>query len=140
MRTAIALVVIGLAVTGCGSSNDDPTAAPVSSATSSGPKSYSTVASLKDAAVAAGLPCPVWNQDDVVVAAAESGTCGEDTVLSTYATADDLQTAIGNLRGMNDLMKANKLEPVPLLIGANWIINAPDAASLTGALGGTIER
>jgi hypothetical protein len=143
MKTMAVIAIVGLAVTGCSSSKDNKatTAAPVSSTTtSSGPKSFSTVASLKDAAVAAGLACPTWTQDNVVESAAESGTCSDDTVLSTYATTADLQSALDTLRSINQLMREKKLEPTPLLIGTNWIINAPSAASLTAALGGTIER
>lgn len=141
MKTAIAVIAtIGLSMTGCSSSKDEPTAAPVSSTTSSGPQSFSTVAALKDAAVAAGLACPSWKQDNLVAAAAESGSCSEETVLSTYATDADLQGALETMRGLNELMVENKLVPTPLLIGPNWIINAPSAPDLTGGLGGTIER
>lgn len=144
MKTAgvVMALLLGLALAGCGS-DDEPEAATApssSSPTSQGPKTFSSVGELKDAAVAAGLACPSWKQDNVVQAAAESGTCSDETVLSTYATDADLQTAIGNLRDINELMKEQKLEPTPILIGPNWIINAPDAPSLTGALGGTVDR
>ncbi|TDX03986.1 hypothetical protein [Kribbella sp. VKM Ac-2566] len=145
MRRAIgAALLLALTITGCGA--DKPAAqapAATPSATATTPPTaqrYQTVEALRDAAVAAGMLCPTWVQDNVVVAAAESGTCSEDSVLSTYATAADLQLALENLQGMNELAKENKIPVDPQLIGANWIINAPGADKLAPKLGGTVER
>lgn len=90
--------------------------------------------------MSAGLPCPAWEQDNVVKFAAESGNCSDDAVLSTYATDADLQEAVETMRGMNEMLTQNGIEATPLLIGANWIINAPAADKLAPRLGGTVER
>ncbi|MFC6160573.1 hypothetical protein [Kribbella jiaozuonensis] len=144
MRFITGTAVLALIITGCGSTppaaNETP--ATTSAASSSPPSAqrYQTVAALKDAAVAAGLPCSTWTQDNVVQTAAESGNCTEDTVLSTYATDGDLQSAIDTLRDLNELMTEQKLTPDPILIGPNWIINGPTADNVAVQLGGTVER
>jgi hypothetical protein len=86
-----------------------------------------------------GLPCSTWVQDNVVQSAAESGNCAEDTVLSTYATDDYLQTAIDTLRALDALMTEQKLKPDPRLIGPNWIINGPTAGRFADRSGGTVK-
>ncbi|WP_432888596.1 hypothetical protein ACQPYH_08035 [Kribbella sp. CA-245084] len=133
--------VLALIVTGCGTKQAAVSEAP--SATATSPPSaqrFQTVVALKDAAVAAGLPCSTWVQDNMVQSAAESGNCAEDTVLSTYATDDDLQTAIDTLRALDELMTEQKLKPDPRLIGPNWIINGPMADRFAVQLGGTVDR
>ncbi|MDX3006755.1 hypothetical protein PWY87_34125 [Kribbella solani] len=146
----IAIIAAFLLLAGCGGSNQTadtklPSAPTTSTAapTLTAPpvaQRYPTVEALKDAALAAGLSCPSWVQDNVVQAAAESGTCSDDTVLSTYATDADLQFALENLQGMNEMMKEKNVPVGPQLIGANWIINAPGADGLASKLGGTVER
>lgn len=86
------------------------------------------------------MTCPAWTQDNVVIDAAESGHCSDDNVFTTYITDADLQAAVENARGLNELMKENKIEPAPNLIGPNWIINAPGADKLAVKLGGTVQR
>jgi hypothetical protein len=152
MRVATGAALVALCgVAGCGGEQQGPPApGPAAAAASTtttvsanepqGPREYATVAALKDAAVAAGMACPTWKQDDVVEVAAESGTCSDSTVLSTYATTADLQTAVENMRGMKKMLNDNGIEPTPLLIGPNWIINAAEAPTLVDGLGGTVER
>jgi hypothetical protein len=62
------------------------------------------------------------------------------TLLSAYATDDDLQTAIDTLRDLNELTTEQKLKPDPILIGPNWIINGPTADKVAAKLGGTVDR
>jgi hypothetical protein len=136
-----AAVLLALTITGCG--GDQPAATVTSSATVTMPPTaqrYPTVEALKDAAVAAGLPCSGWVQDNVVTEAAESGHCTDADVLTTYTTDADLQAAVENARSMNEMLKENKVETTPMLIGPNWIINAPTADKLAPKLGGTVQR
>jgi hypothetical protein len=59
---------------------------------------YENATDLTDAAVAAGLPCTAWMQDDLVEHAAQSGTCSDSSVLSIYVTEEDQTAALTNLR------------------------------------------
>src|SRR4051794_40526278 len=99
MRLLATIIAAVLPLGGCGT-DDKQTAESMPAPTSpAGPPTvqrYQSVEALKDAAVAAGLPCPAWVQDNAVEAAAESGTCSDDSVLSTYATDADLQFALEN--------------------------------------------
>lgn len=94
---------------------------------------YQTVAELKDAAVAAGLPCTAWVQDNLVEYAAGSGTCSESSVLSIFASEDDQMAAIANIRE-----RAEGQGPVAVLLGANWLIVAPEVVHLAGKVGGVV--
>jgi hypothetical protein len=144
MRTIIGVaLLVALTVTGCGldkgtgapDSTPTPTATPPPTA-----QPYQTVEALKDAAVAAGMTCANWVQDNVVKEAAESGHCSDEDVFTTYTTDADLQAAVENARGMSEMLRENKIEPSPNLVGVNWIINAPGADKLAPKLGGTVQR
>ena len=142
MKTFVLAAAAALVLAGC-SSHNQPQAAP--SPTPTGPpvaQRYGTVVALKDAAVQAGFTCPKWVQDNVVQDSAESGHCADDDVFSTYATSADLQTGADNIKGMNQMMRDNHLDPGVVLVGPNWIINAPDpdVTRLVKKLGGTVER
>jgi hypothetical protein len=121
-----------------------PASVSQSSATSAaGPvqaRSFSTVAELRDMAVAAGLPCPSWKQDNKVSAAAQSGDCSAASVLSTYTTDISLQRGIDNLESMNQMMKQAKMKPTAFLVGPNWIINWPKVPTLVSDMGGTVQH
>ncbi|MFG1820720.1 hypothetical protein ACGFIF_43680 [Kribbella sp. NPDC049174] len=143
MRLLATIIAAVLLLAGCGTDDKqtaESTPAPTSPAGPPTAEKYQTVEALKDAAVGFGLSCPSWVQDNAVQAAAESGTCSDDSVLSTYATDADLQFALENLQGMNEMAKENNVPVDPQLIGPNWIINAPGADKLAGKLGGTVER
>lgn len=99
---------------------------------------FRSIGDLKDAAVAAGLPCTVWTQDNAVELAVESGTCSDDSVLSIYASEADQITAISNQRRFAEMMVQHGLPAVPLLVGPNWLISAPEAPELAEALGGVV--
>jgi hypothetical protein len=144
----IATSAVVLLLAGCGASNADQagesSAAPATpTATVTTPPTaqrYPTVEALKDAAEAAGLPCSGWVQDNIVTDAAESGHCTDEDVFTTYITDADLQAAVENARGMNELLREKKIDPGPTLIGPNWMINAPTADKLAEKLGGTVQR
>lgn len=95
---------------------------------------------LRDAAVDAGLPCPHWQQTDVVSLAAESGNCSSTSVLSTYATERNLQRQVDTYQSLNDMFEEQKLETDPILVGPNWIVASPKAPLLAKSMGGTIQR
>jgi len=92
------------------------------------------VTELRDAAVAAGYPCPSWVQTNKVEAAAESGNCSDADVFSTYATPGQLEDAVTRLKAMNGVFKS------VVLVGENWIINSDNARDLRSKMGGTILR
>jgi hypothetical protein len=94
---------------------------------------YENVTDLKDAAVASGLPCTAWIQHDLVEHAAQSGTCSDSSVLSIYVTEEDQTAALTNLR-----RQAEGHETVALLIGANWLIVAPEVVHLAAKIGGVV--
>jgi hypothetical protein len=119
--------VLLLALTGC-SSAAQPSPTPTEPA---GPATYSSVVELKDAYVAAGGDCDEWAQTNRVTVAAQSGDCDGNTVLSTYASESDRETAVANLKMLNP-------DNYSLLSGPNWIINSPDVADVSDALGGVL--
>ena len=88
---------------------------------------------LRDAYVAAGGECDDWAQTNVVKLAAESGTCGDDMVLSTFANESDRDSTVSTLKELMELIGG-----VKLLVGPNWIINSDEAPRLQPKLGGTI--
>lgn len=141
MKRTTAMAFSGLVLAGC-SGATDAAKPPATSSTMKAPasstpapvvaQSYSTVVELKDAAIAAGLPCPRWRQTNVVTLAAESGTCSSDSVLSTYATSAALQRSL-------DAFLSFPIKSV-ILVGPNWIINAEQAPTLAAAMGGTVNH
>lgn len=105
-----------------------------------GTMTYQTVADLKDAAVAAGLPCTVWIHDDVASRCLESGTCSDSSMLSIYASEEDQLAAIGDIRQLAEDTARTGREPVYVLSGANWLIVAPEVEvlHLAGRIGGQV--
>lgn len=85
MRFITETAVLAQIITGCGSTSpaadETPATTSAASASLASAQRYQTVAALKDAAVAAGLPCSAWTQGNVARTAAESGNCAEGTVL-----------------------------------------------------------
>lgn len=101
-------------------------------------ETYGSLAELRAAAVAAGLPCPKWVGDNALALAAESGNCSDESVLSTYASHTDLQDQLEQEKENNKLSLALDLETSPILVGPNWLIKASDAAVLKKAMGGVL--
>ncbi len=123
MRAVVLVFSIALTVSLAGCSSARP----------SDGGNFGSVAELKAAYESAGGECSDWTQGNKVTAAAESGECDSDTVLSTYASDGDKQTAVANLKSLSDLIGG-----VTFLVGGNWIINDSDAANLQKKLGGTV--
>lgn len=97
---------------------------------------YSTVADLKDAYVAAGGDCPSFSQGNEVKLAAESGECGTNTVLSTYVSNSDVSQVIQNAKTFWE--KLDLTDDSTWLVGQNWIINSHQSADVRGKLGGKL--
>lgn len=126
---------------GCGGSPDAvapvtlPTQPAPGTTAPSGPvvvQSYSTVVELKDAAVAAGHGLPKLAANKPSDDSFGVRHVLRQTVLSTYATPSQLQHAL-------HLFLSFPISSV-LLVGPNWIINAPEAAQLAARMGGTVNR
>lgn len=100
--------------------------------------SVSSVTELRDALVAAGYECPNWDQSNVVDLAAESGSCSDSDVLSTFASPGNLQDQLDTSRGMDQMSIDAGLKPDPSLVGPNWIFRSPDAGAYADELGGTV--
>lgn len=101
----------------------------------------SSVVAVKDAAVAAGFPCPRWVQDNVVKHADQSGHCSSSDVFVWYASdarfAKGHEQMVANQRMIEEVLH----HPAePLLVGPNWMITSQDVLGIQHALGGTIER
>lgn len=146
MKMPMLVLIVLAALVGCGGSSDTPVGEQTSAEpTPTSPAvekdaSYGSVMDLRDAAIEAGLPCPNWKQTDVVEGAAESGTCSGDSVLATFATDQDLQHALDNLRSMQQLFEKQNLPFNPVLVGPNWTVNASNSDQLQTVLGGTVLR
>jgi hypothetical protein len=95
---------------------------------------YGSVVELKDAAVAAGYPCPAWEvypEGDGPKFAAEAGQCSDDDVFSIYADIDEVSKQL-------DLVAEGPADTVNLLVGLNWMIKIPESqrALLQTKMGG----
>jgi len=141
MRRAAVVAFLGvLGVAGCsgGGSPEGASSAPATSAASLTPTTsptqapratFGTVTELRDALVAAGYPCPAWEQTDVVSAAAQSGSCSDADVLSVYVGTEGRDVVVATLK---------ELGGASLLVGDNWILNSPDAPALQAKMGGVV--
>jgi hypothetical protein len=118
-----------------GTSDPVPASAPTPTATATPPTPvtknvpYSSVEELKDAAVAAGYPCPNWQKDAKPgpVHAKESGSCSDDDVFSIYSYGDNIIEQVKISKGL-----------INMLVGPNWIINIPEEwrSRVQAAIGG----
>jgi hypothetical protein len=136
-RNLVGLAIVGIAVVGCGSTT--PVAPESSSPSVVKDARYGSVTDLKDAAVLAGLPCPTFELSNQVESAAQSATCSDDSVLSTFATDADLQKMLANYRSSSDVFIQQGIEPSSLLVGQNWVINASEVLALQPIMGGVVD-
>ncbi len=123
MFKMLTIATVAIMLAGC-------SAAPAATPTPTPKATYGEVVELRDAAVAAGYPCPSWNQDNRVTLAAGSGSCSSADVFSVYLTQDAVQQLVTKAKGL----PGNRT----WLVGQNWVINAPDEAiaKLQPVLGG----
>jgi hypothetical protein len=137
---ALALM-LALALTGCsggGAADQQPT---VSTSATPSPSSATpelldpgSLIELRDAAIAAGYPCPNWKvytTGEGPKFAKEAGQCSDDDVFSFYADFDAVSKQL-------DLVAAGPASGVNLLVGLNWMINIPESqrAKVQAAIGG----
>lgn len=99
---------------------------------------YSSLVDLKAAFIKAGFSCHDWVHDNAVEAAKDSGTCGDDVVLSTYSGPDAVDEQVSMVRTLNETLGITKDKEGGWLIGRNWIVNAPHLKQLQEKLGGEI--
>lgn len=130
---ALGMVLGLLSVVGCGTA-----ATPADESSSQTVDRYGSLEELRDAAIEAGYVCEDWVADNRVTLAAESGTCDDSSVLSTYASDSDLQQQLDQEKELTETLLDSGISTTPKLIGENWIIKAPEAADLRAALGGTL--
>ena len=158
MRVAAGLLVpvlLALAACGTGTADSASASAPLSSAAASPTLTPSATAPTTGAAVeygslddlhqavdAAGYPCDDWAQDDLVTNAAESGSCSDDDVLSTYVTDSDLQDQVDQYQENNEMLEDADIDPSTVLVGPNWIVSGEEepVQDLRAAIGGRILR
>lgn len=117
MKPSIALAALALILVGCAPQVTAPT-------------TYGDVVELRDAAVAAGLPCPAWEQKNQVTLASTSGTCSGQAVLSVFLSKDAVQELVTKAKSLPGKRT--------WLVGENWVINAPvaDLDKIQPAMGG----
>jgi hypothetical protein len=129
MRARCGLVVtlaVALILTGCASHS-------VASKPPADGGHFGTVDALKKAYVAAGGSCPDWKKTEQVKAAAESGSCSEDTLLAIYTSTSDRDQTVNNVKAIGALVGG-----ASQLVGKNWTINGPDASKVEKKMGGTL--
>ena len=130
-----ALAVVAVFLVGCGSDDDDQ---PQSGDSPRELGRVGSVVELRDAAEAAGYVCSNWEQQNLVGLAAESASCNDSSVFSTYASDADLQAQLDMEKGMRDLLSDSGVPGTPVLVGENWLLKDPHVADLVDELGGTI--
>ncbi len=128
MRRVVWLSVMAVALVGC--SNPEAEQAPEPGV----PREYSTVVDLRDAMIEAGYDCPHWKQTNAVKFSAESGSCSGRDSLSVYATKRDLARQVDTWREFSAQWAISER----ILVGPNWIINAPKPAEWAEIMGGTV--
>lgn len=135
---SLALVLLSA----CGSGDGDDGAGSSSEAAEQPTRTelgkVSSVVELRDALMDAGYDCTGWTQENVVDLAAESGSCDDSDVFSTFASEGDLQAQLDISREMGDMLADADVEANTNLVGPNWIFSAPTAGDYAEKVGGTI--
>ena len=116
-------------LSGCSAPGGNPKAA-----------AYRTLDDFKSAYISSGSTCPVWQEDDDIEAAAQSGTCGNGVTLSTYLNIADLLGEVKLLRDTASGADDASTDPprTELLIGANWLVSGRHVRGLQSKLGGQL--
>lgn len=138
MRTVVVVAACLLALAGCGGGADGNSSPPAQKPSKPAAVAYGSLTELKDAAVAGGYVCENWVADNVVTLAAESGTCSDDSVFSTYASESDLQAQLDLGKEMDEMSLNVGLDTSTQLIGPNWIITAPEVPQIYEDLAGVL--
>lgn len=98
------------------------------------PQNYSDISQLKKAFVEAGGLCDYWEQTNKVTSALQSGDCDSMTVLSLFSSNEAANAAALELKNL----KVKIGGELTLLVGANWLINAPSVRDIQPTLGGLL--
>ncbi|GAB2742344.1 hypothetical protein [Sinomonas soli] len=98
--------------------------------------SYASLAALKDAYIKAGDTCETLTPTNVK-RTAESGRCGQ-VWLETYVSHADAAATVQDWK--DTFSRPDSPQETPMLVGQNWIIQAPDAAQLQTKLGGQLVK
>ena len=149
MKKLAALAALPLlALTACSSGSGD--AASSTSTSTSAPKladqQFGSLAAFKDALVKEGYSCPNWSQTNVMISAAESGSCSTDDVLATYASEESKQKGMEDFKSVQadlaslDASSSPDTEDKGVIYGKNWSLNTHDVTKWQEKLGGNIVR
>lgn len=125
-----------------GATSASATPTPTPSPTKVVAQEYSSLTDLRDAAITALFSCPVWEQTDELTNAAESGSCSDSDVFTTYASETSRDAQVAQAKANNDMLEEAGIEGSTALVGPNWIITGDDAEirKLQKGLGGQIAR
>jgi hypothetical protein len=141
---ALTLAVVVAGCSGGGAADQQATTVSTSATPSAREQgtatTYASVVELKDAAVAAGYPCPAWEvypSGDGPKFAKEAGQCSDDDVFSIYAD-DEVSKQLDEVSKQLDLVAADPTSDINFLVGSNWMINIPESqrAKVQAKMGG----
>ncbi|GAA2175132.1 hypothetical protein GCM10009846_23800 [Agrococcus versicolor] len=114
--SSLCILVVALALSGCSSAAPSEQLGTIDS-----------IETLRDAYVAAGGACE-WEAIDE-----RSGNCAGDAILVLTESEEQEADILATYEAVAGLA------PSTVLVGENWILNAPDAAEVQDALGGEVR-
>lgn len=94
---------------------------------------YETILDLRAAAVSAGMQCPQWRVS-IRHDGSQLGTCSATAIVVLFDDAEQRDAAVEDLRQTLERVDL----PFTVLVGENWMIDAPEVPQLAGALGGSL--
>ena len=148
MKKLAALAALPLALTACSSGSGDGASSTSTSASALklADQQFGSLAAFKDALVKEGYSCPNWSQTNVMISAAESGSCSTDDVLATYASEESKQKGMEDFKSVQadlaslDASSSPDTEDKGVIYGKNWSLNTHDVTKWQEKLGGNIVR
>lgn len=123
---------LALMLAGCGGGGEAASEATPTVPTSGG--TYGSIGELKDAAVAAGVDCAVWDEHNKSELAIGSGNCGESYTMAIFLNESAVQDQIDRWKVLGDYIDFE------VLVGENWTVSGPGAEELKDSMGGSIFR
>lgn len=135
-----ALAALTLLLAGCSSSAEIASESTTATTQASKPTrtadggSYGVLTDLRDEAVAAGLPCPSWDQHNTYKLASSSGACSDEVSMAIYMSEFDRDAQLSVYKEFGSMVAFS------YLVGKNWTVSTPDPESLQKKLGGTVLR
>lgn len=134
MRTlGVGLTVATLLLVGCGGGDggegepakSSPSGSPTTVETTEVPArdvQYGSLEEFRDAVLDTGYECKRWRQNNVVTLAAASGGCSAADVFSIYQSEAQRDKQVNKTREFGESIG---MDFAPILVGPNWILNAP---------------